>query len=317
MHAVAALSVGLLAALVPHEVGAIQGGVEVAADDPGARASVIVTVRGGSCSGLVYGDRFIITAAHCLIDKDLKPTIVPQDVTITYARSLNQPDAATRKAAALLVHENFLKQVADFLADTGDLPFAEYPINHEDIALIRVDGTHPAGALSAALPEIDNDYVFCCIPRSRSGPLLWADVYGFGAASKGETLHKLRASAVTPDIVRRGKDPNLGQFYLPRQLAFHADAPPAAGGPARGICHGDSGGPAFFVATTRTHDAPAGPLKLVRGQPLAIGLATRVIPPSAEPGQTAPEPPACAGSFFAVRLDYYRDWIILHTKQMQ
>jgi hypothetical protein len=317
MHALAALSVALLAALLPRDVGAIQGGVEVAADDPGARASVIVTARGGSCSGLVYGDRFIVTAAHCLIDKDFKPTMAPQDVTITYAHSLHQPDAATRKAAALLVHENFPRQVADFLAATGDLPFADYPINHEDIALIRVDGVHPAGALSAALPEINNDYVFCCIPHLRSGPLVWADVYGFGAAPRGETLHKLRASAVTPDIVRPGKDPDLGQFYIPRQIAFHPDAPPAAGGPARGICHGDSGGPAFFVATTRTHDAPTGALKLVRGQPLAIGLATRVLPPHAEPGQPEPEPPACTGSFVLVRLDYYRDWILSRIKQMQ
>ena len=116
--------------------------------------------------------------------------------------------------------------------------------------------------------------------------------------------------------MRPGKDPNLGQFYIPRQIAFHPGAPPAAGEPARErYYHGDSGG--AFSSRRRTHDAPTGPLKLMRGQPLAIGLATRVLPPHTEPGQPVPEWPACTGSFFLVRLDYYRDWILSRTKQMQ
>lgn len=318
--ALAALAGCLFIALTVTNAGAILGGVEVAADDPGGRATVIVTVgTHQSCSGLVYGDSFILTAAHCLLDKDFKPTLTPQDLTITYGRGLKQPGAPVRQVTAFAIHENYLNQIAAMLAGDRDMPFDDAPINAEDIGLIRIAGTHPPEASSAVLPEINNEYVICCIPRLRTWPLVWMDVYGFGAAPKGEALHKMRVSAIAPDIVRRGKEPNLGQFYLPRQIIVEPDEPPDAGEPARqarGICHGDSGGPAFFVTTTRSHAVPGMPLELTGGQPLAVGLASRTASPHVVSGEPAAEFPVCSDSFFLVRLDYYRDWILSHMKQM-
>jgi secreted trypsin-like serine protease len=293
----AGFAIGLIAILAATDASAIVGGVEVAADDPGGRATVIVSRKDGSCSGLVYGESYIITSAHCLMNKDFTAPIAPQDVTVTYGRGLKQPDAVTRHVTALTIHENFLK-----LFTNAD----EYVINSEDIALIHIDGTHPSGVLGAELPTITNDYVVCCVPRARSWPLVWMDVYGFGAAPKGELLHKLRVSAVAPDAVWKGVDPK--GFYRPRQLATEQIG--TAGGP-HGICHGDSGGPAFLVARTWSREAPADAIRLVRGHPLAIGLVTWGN--NELKGESGV---GCSDPFYLVRLDYYADWIRSHTRQM-
>jgi hypothetical protein len=308
-HAVPVIVACLLACLATTHAVAIRGGTEPAADEPGARATVMVTVPHGACSGLVYGDSFVITAAHCLADHDLKSTVQPDQVTITYGRSLKDPDAVMRKAAAVAIEENFLKQFAAWLGSDANLPEDDMPLNQEDIGLIRISGAHPARALSAALPAINNEYVVCCLPRIRTWPLVWLDVYGFGAAPKGETLHKMRIGTSAPDMVHRGRAPNLEQPYLPRQMMVRPDDLSVVEQPssdARGVCHGDSGGPAFFVTTTRSRAVPRVPIKLIKGQPLAAGILSHTFAPD-----------ECSGRFAVVRLDYYRDWILAHVKLMK
>jgi secreted trypsin-like serine protease len=296
-RALAGLAIVLIAGLAATDAHAILGGIEVAADDAGGRATVIVSSKTGACTGLVYGERYIITAAHCLMNRDFSGTAAPQDVTITYGRSLGQPDVPVRRASALVPHEHFLAQ-----QKAGN----DRLTSMEDIGLIRIDGTHPSAALGAELPPILNDYVVCCVPRARSWPLVWMDVYGFGAAPKGETLHKLRVSAVAPDAVWKGVDPKGS--YVPRQLG--TERLEAAATP-RGICHGDSGGPAFLVAPrTWTHAPPGEPIRLVRGHPLAVGLVTwgdRDLAGGAAEG--------CSDPFHLVRLDYYADWILSHVRE--
>lgn len=305
----AALAGCLWASLAATSASAIENGVEPAADDVGARASVIVTAGKSSCSGLVYGDSFILTAGHCLLEKDLQTPVALQDITITYGRSLRQADAATRQVTAAVIHENFVSQLA-----SDDVAI----VNLEDIGLVRIAGTHPPGALGAALPPINNEYAVCCLARLRTWPLLWMDVYGFGAAPKGETLHKARVSAAAPDMVRPGKEPNLDQPYWPRQLLVTPDAPPDAPRPnPGGACRGDSGGPAFFVTTTRSYAVPDAPLKLIGGQPLAVGLDIHGVGPRAAPGEPEPQIPDCSAEFALIRLDYYRDWIVAKAKLLQ
>lgn len=303
----AALAAAGAAALVATNAGAIRNGVEVAADDTGGRASVLVNLPGGTCSGLVYGDRFVITAGHCLAEKDLTAAIRPQDVTVTYGRSLKQPNVAVRHATGLLIHENFLGQFRAWLAGKDDMSFDQNPVNHADIGLIRVEDTHPAGALGAALPDINNEYVVCCLARPRSWPLVWLDVYGFGAAPKGEMLHKIRVSTSAPDMVRPGKQPNFEQPYLPRQIRISPDASSDAGAQnAPATCSGDSGGPAFFVTTSRSRNVPRAPIKLIKEQPLAVGIISH----KGSPGD-------CDGTFYLIRLDYYRDWILGHVRLLR
>lgn len=283
--------------------------MEPAVDDPGARATVVVQVPHGACTGLVYGGSFVITAAHCLVNQDLKSTVQPDQVTVTYGRSVKDPDAVVRKAEAVVIEENFLGQFTAWLGSDANLPEDDMPLNHEDIGLIRITGPHPAQALSATLPPINNEYVVCCQPRIRTWPLVWLDVYGFGAAPKGETLHKMRVGTSAPDMVHRGREPNLEQPYLPRQMMVTPDDLGVGTKPladARGVCHGDSGGPAFFVTTTRSRVMPRAPIKLVNGLPLAVGILSHTFAPD-----------ECSGRFAVVRLDYYRDWILAHMKLMK
>jgi hypothetical protein len=306
---IAALVAGITTVTGATGAGAIEGGIEVAADDLGGRASVIVTVPGGTCSGLVYGESFVITAGHCLANKTFTAALAPQDVTVTYGRSLKQPDAAVRHATAIVIHEHYLSQMAALLAAKIEVPFELNAINHEDIGLIRIEGAHPPSALSAALPAINNEYVVCCIPRPRTWPLVWLDVYGFGHATGGETLHKVRVGTSAPDMVHPGKEPNPSQPYLPRQIMVSPDDTSGGAAPtaeAAGVCHGDSGGTAFFVTTTRSRVVPPDPLKLINGQPLAVGITSRML-----------SPVDCDETFLLVRLDYYRDWILAHVKLLQ
>jgi hypothetical protein len=129
------LSFGVLAAT---RAVAIRGGIEAAADDRGARAAIMVHVPGGACSGLVYGDSFVITAGHCLADHDLKSAVRPDQLTITYGRSLKDPNAMVRKAAAVAIEDNFLKQFSAWLDVKAAPPEDDMPINQEDIGLIRI-----------------------------------------------------------------------------------------------------------------------------------------------------------------------------------
>src|SRR5690348_16766026 len=84
---------------------AISGGAPVAADDIPGKAAVIVVAQGWYCSGLVYGDSFVITNAHCLLSKDLKSVAEPGGISVVYGRRLNAPDAQRRRAAAVVIHE--------------------------------------------------------------------------------------------------------------------------------------------------------------------------------------------------------------------
>jgi hypothetical protein len=319
--AVAALAACLLAGAIGNKAGAIIGGEDVRESDVGARSTIILLAPKHSCSGVVYADSFILTTAHCLLDSDLKAPIEPHNLKIIYARSLNQPGAAVRPVSTFVVHENFVKQIESFLSGTpGPLSFSDYPINHEDIAVIRVTGGHPDGAVSATLPEIANDFVYWGLPKARLLPLLWMDVYGFGSTASGKVLHKLRVSAVTPDIVRTRKDPVLGVPYFPRQIMVKPDELAARDDPdwkSRGICHGDSGGPAFFVTTENTHKKPDTALKLVAGRPIVVGLMSRNMPMqnNNKPDQAAGD--ECSNSFYLVRTDYYREWILSRIKQMR
>lgn len=297
-HEIRQFAVGLLAIIASTDALAIIGGIEVAADDPGGHAAVIVSVKHGACSGLVYGESYIVTNAHCLMNEDFTAPVASQDVTITYGRGVKQRDAVVRHATALTIHESFLKLLADADADI---------IDSEDIALIRIEAKHPAGALAAELPAVTNDYVVCCVPRPRSWPLVWMDVYGFGASPKGEVLHKLRVSAVAPNAVWKGVQPK-GLYYHPRQLGTQQNG--WVGAP-HGVCHGDSGGPAFLVARTWTREVPGEPIRLVHGHPLAIGLLTWGNNDLEGEGAVG-----CSDPFYLVRLDYYADWIRTHLREV-
>ncbi len=312
----AALLALALAAAAGNNARAIMGGEDAATSDIGARATVFIEAPGYFCSGAIYGDSFVLTAAHCLVDFAGKPTAEAKDLKIIYGGNPLDPKAPIRRATRLVVHDHYIKQVQKFFSEApGPREFADEPINQEDVAIIRVDGGHPEGTLGVELADIDNEYVFRGVPRLRLSPLLWMDVYGFGAIVEGHrpVLRKLRVNSVTPDYVRAGQEPVPGQFYFPRQIMVRPEDFNSGEGIRKtwGICHGDSGGPSFFVAASTAKTTPTTAIKLVKGRPLLIGLTSHGRLDAHMPNEN------CAQSLYMMRVDYYREWFLAQIKQMR
>jgi hypothetical protein len=290
---------------------AIYGGVEVG-DDIGARATVILRVGDIQCTGAVYGDSFILTAAHCLIDDDGEPHVAASRIKITYAGKPDQVDAPTRTAAQFVAHESFVRQVR--AAGASD----KRPTDQDDIAVIRVADGHPAGAVGVTLPEIDNDYVFRGYPRSRTIPRMWVDVYGYGppAPSEPNALRKVRLAGTAPDLVRTSLSFDV-PYYFPRRILMSPNFDEFGNDPAwnrRGICEGDSGGPAFLVTSSWFSKPRDGALKLIDGRPLLVGLSSLGFQRDGDDEMLGD---ACVNTFTLVRTDFYRDWILSTIRQMQ
>ena len=292
---------------------AIYGGAEADADDIGAKATVLLRVGDGVlCTGAIYGDSFILTAAHCLTDDNGQPSVEASRIRITYANRLDQAAASTRTAAQFIAHEGFVRQARATAASD------DQPIDHDDIAVIRVAEGHPAGAVGVVLPEIDNDYVFRGYPRQRSIPKLWVDVYGYGAPSSGQldTLHKVRVAGTTPDLVRPAWSLDVPNYFPQRVLISpnFEDFGKDRAWNRRGICEGDSGGPAFLVVATGFSTARDGAIKLTGGSPVLVGLSSLGFQ---RDGDDALLGDACVNTFSLVRTDYYRDWILSTIKRLQ
>jgi hypothetical protein len=293
---------------------AIYGGAEVGDDDIGAKATVFV--RAGDdvlCTGAVYGDNFILTAAHCLVDDNGQPSVEASGIRITYANRPDQTGALTRTVSRFIAHEGFVRQAR--VAAASD----DQPIDHDDIAVIRVAEGHPAGAVGVVLPEIDNDYVFRGYPRQRTVPKLWVDVYGYGAPSSGQldALHKVRVAGTTPDLVRPAWSLDVSSYFPQRVLISpnFEDFGKDRAWNRRGICEGDSGGPAFLVAATEwLSTARDGAIKLINGHPVLVGLSSLGFQ---RDGDDALLGDACVNTFTLVRADYYRAWILSTIERLQ
>jgi hypothetical protein len=285
---------------------AIYGGAEVGDDDIGAKATVFVQAGDDVlCTGAVYGDSFILTAAHCLVDDDGRPHVEASRLTIIYASKPEQADAPTRTASRFIAHESFVRQART--AESGD-----QPIDHDDIAVIRVADGHPATAIGVVLPELDNDYVFRGYPRLRTIPKLWVDVYGYGPPSPEQpnALRKVRVAGTTPDLVRPAWSLDV-PYYSPQRVLISPnfeDFGKDRTWNRHGICEGDSGGPAFLLAPTGwlslTRD---GTLKLIDRRPVLVGLSTLGFQ---RDGDDVLLGDACVNTFALVRADYYRAWIL-------
>src|SRR5258708_39263837 len=60
---------------------------EAAEDDIGAKASAFIRKAGrGWCSGVAYGESFVLTAAHCVIDRNGKK-VSAKDLRVFYGKS--------------------------------------------------------------------------------------------------------------------------------------------------------------------------------------------------------------------------------------
>lgn len=290
---------------------ALTGGKDVASDDIGALASVSIHRNGSpSCGGVVFGDRYILTTAHCFTDGRGHLDTRPAQLRVFYW-STGQRE--TRLVEKLAAHENYPFQEGETarLQDKA-WNFDNFPVNHEDIAVLTIKGTHPPGALSAVIKDIDNNYT----GRSEGDNFYF--MYG---ASPNGVPGRLQSALIGQygklDRVVPGKKPD--PFYTVRQMSvivsdkgFDKDV---------SQCKGDSGSGVFLAKTGEArYDEEPDPmpteLLLDDGHPILVGLVSN------HPVNSIAEMRGRCGrhisqsGFRATRVDYYAQWIRAKTREL-
>ena len=300
---------------------------EAAEDDIGAKASAFIRNAGrGWCSGVAYGESFVLTAAHCVVDRNGKK-VSAKELRVFYGKRTTGTQGSSRRVSKFAFHEHYARQMyyQTHLQPDEDI-WENIPLNWEDIAILKIDGTHPAGTVGAFLPGVDNDY-----SMDRDGSSLnlnpkesvWFYFYGYFIRSKsafklqkGLSGNNEKLQKVIPG---RKQGPWAAEYvYSTRQLLI-----PQLFSPLHvrqiGMCRGDSGGGVFLVKSDGLNydisldsGAPSGGIELKDGRPVLIGLLVQWFVDKENNERCSSNEEKGA-----VRIDYYHDWILEKIKELQ
>jgi hypothetical protein len=291
----------------------LTGGKDVGPDDFGAKASVVLYYRGKPfCGGVVFQDRYILSAAHCFTDGRGNIVKSAKGIEVQYWSS-EKPKRDVRKVEKLTVHENLLHQERESYPSARPGDFINFPVNHEDIAVLKLKSPHPAGSVSVFVPAIDNEYS----ATGGSGNSTWFYVYGAAVNGSFGKLQRALIGQYRPlERVVPGKPPEA--FYIVRQMTIIT----AAFNKNVSQCHGDSGSGVFLaksdgVEYDENPDKLPNAIELKDGLPILVGLVSQ-YPVAKLSQKNAP----CghdigANAYEATRVDYYHDWILSKIKEMQ
>jgi Trypsin len=318
---------GCLLLTIQNEARSLTSAEEVAENDTGAKASVFMRNAGkGWCSGVAYGESFILTAAHCVIDRNGKK-VRAKDLRVFYGKNTAGAEGSFRRVSKFVFHEHYARQMyyQTHLQPDEDV-WENIPLNWEDIAILKIDGKHPTEVVGAFLPRIDNDYSADRGGSSADVPYkesIWFYLYGYFTGSKsvfklqkGLSGNQEKLQKVIPG---RKQGPWAEKYvYSSRQFLI-----PQLSAPLNvkqvGMCRGDSGGGVFLVKSDGVNydlslngGVPNGGIELKDGHPVLIGLLVHWFVNKENNERCSSNEDAGA-----VRIDYYHDWILEKIKELQ
>ena len=311
---VTALMAGCALLIIHGSARSLTGAEDVGPDDIGSKASVALYYKGAQrCGGVVFQDRYILTVAHCFTDGNGHIDTRPQQLTVLYWSS-GKAKRDARMVAKLVIHENYLFQEGE-TARLGNKAwnFDNFPVNHEDIAVLKLKDAHPVGAISASVSDVDNEYT------GDSGHDTWFYMYGSSVNGVIGKLQKALIGQYGPlERVIPSKKPEI--FYTVRQMTTI----PSENGFDKNVsqCKGDSGSGVFLVKSDdlgyeeHPDKLPNG-IQLRQGLPIVVGLVSNnpITDASQEDARCGRDIKAVG--FRATRVDYYHDWILSKIKEMQ
>jgi hypothetical protein len=309
----AVLAFWLLLLSPPESARSLTGGSDVGPDDIGAKASVALYYRGKPfCGGVVLQDRYILTAAHCLTDGRGNVSKSANRIEVRYWGNQKSGQDA-RKVEKFAVHENVLSQERASYPSARASDFNNFPINHEDIAILKLKGIHPAEAIGAFVPDIENEYT---APDGRENSA-WFYVYGAAVnGSFGKLQRALAGQYRSLERVVPGKPPEAS--YIVRQMTIVT----AAFNKTVSECHGDSGSGVFLAKSDglqydETPDGLPDAIELKQGLPVLLGLVSQYPVTKASEKNARCGRDIGANAFEATRVDYHHDWIVSKITEMR
>ena len=224
----------------------IIGGVPVASEDPiSARTALLIDIHQGSiCSTSILNDRWLLTAAHCVVTSDTSSLLVAYTGSLQdFVEGRYHEDIRT--VAEIHIHPQFvvtinkINEMANKAKEEGrDLTNEEIDsvTDWGDIAVIRINGTMPKSKTPVTL--MDPKYT---LNKGQSVVLA-----GYGRTAPGMEAPAGELRKVSVNVA----EPLWGQTEI---LVHNSGA---------GACYGDSGGPAYLY---------------VDGQYLLFGVTSRGV----------------------------------------